>query len=289
VQRSHSFACTHLLTMATLAAVGALNTASAQTIGVATGGAGGAIPALGTGGGGIYPTVLPPSPGVFTLPVATVPAGATVVSQVNLVGLSHARVGDLQFVLIDPFGSQHNVSCRVGDYACGYSGNYQLFPTCTGIGQPLPASCVGGGSSLLAGAYDQNFGAGALLWPSGTNGIFNSDLYVIPAATGAWTLMVYDWSAGALGSIASWEIGFGVPNCTPGGGGPPVTPPQPTCIAPPQLSTQLNPVTIEWSASTSTASNSRSTHKAKWRPLSGQGGGATQIGLQAFTNPNGPT
>ncbi|NUP96476.1 MAG: hypothetical protein HUU28_09975, partial [Planctomycetaceae bacterium] len=64
-----------LLSLAiTLAASALAPAASAQCI---SGGAGGFIPASGTGGGGAWLTTLPASP--FTSPLAvTVPAGATV-------------------------------------------------------------------------------------------------------------------------------------------------------------------------------------------------------------------
>ena len=76
--RSSSFAV-----LAALAAITLPQTAAAQCI---PGGPGGALPATGTGGGGTFSTVLPPSP-FQQSPAVPVPAGATVLKSVQITGL----------------------------------------------------------------------------------------------------------------------------------------------------------------------------------------------------------
>jgi hypothetical protein len=186
-------------------------TANAQTIGCEVGGTGGLIPASGTGGGGgtVFPTVLPPTPGVFTINVAAVPPGATVVTEVKFFGLTHTWLSDVQFVLTDPSGGQHNLWCRgtTGITSCDFNGDYTLVAPCTGAGQALPATCTGA-SILAPGTYDQFFGS-ANPWPSGTNNIFNTPLDSIPAATGVWTVTAYDWVGADTGALTSFDICFG--------------------------------------------------------------------------------
>jgi len=191
--------------------------AQAQTTGCAVGVAnGGAFPTVGTGGGGTYPTTFPTSPTSFTLNVATLPPGASVVTEVKLFGLSHTFVGDLQMVLTDPSGAMHNVFVRAsttagGPFPCDYSGDYVFVPACTnGASLPLPPTCTGTGVFLAAGTYDQQFGQGTLAWPNGTNGIFNTPLSSIPAAVGTWTLTIYDWATIDTGNLASFDVCFGV-------------------------------------------------------------------------------
>jgi len=205
--------------------------AQAQTLGCATNGGGGVIPTAGTGNG-TFPGTLPTSPTTATLNVATLPAGATVVTEVTLRGLTHTWVADLQFVLVDPAGGQHNLIVRA-PFSCDLNGDYTVVPT-GGCAQPYPATCTG--TTLFPpGAYAQDFGT----WPTGTNGINNTPLNTIAAATGTWSVVVYDWAGGDVGAFTSFDICFGGPN--------------PTLLAPGQV-TPLNnatvsaPVTLEWSA-----------------------------------------
>jgi hypothetical protein len=186
--------------------------ARAQTsLGCTSGGAGGAIPTTGTGGGGTYPTVLPPAELVSVLAVPAVPAGATAVTGIELRGLSHTWAGDLMLTLEDPSGAVHLLINQVGG-SCDFLGDY----TITGLngGGPLPACS---GTSLPSGAsFDQSFNS----WPSGTHGIGSDDLSGVAPQTGNWTLRVYDWALNDIGSLASWDICFGTP---------PPPPPPPPC------------------------------------------------------------
>ncbi len=220
--------------------------ANAQTIGCEVGVAnGGLIPATGTGGG-TYPGTLPTAPSLFTLNVASLPPGATVVTEVKLFGAVHTWLSDVQFVLQDPSGGLHNVFVRGGTatgtgYSCDFGGDYTFVPACTTAVLALPASCTGV-AVLAPGTYDQYFGRAGLAWPNGTNGINNTPLDSIPAATGIWTLRAYDWASGDTGSLGSFDVCFGTP-ATP-------TAPSaaPTLSAPANGATALNPVTLTWTA-----------------------------------------
>ncbi len=202
------------LTTAALAAAALLSpTVAAQTLGCEVGVAnGGLIPASGTGGGGVFPGTLPATPGVFTLNVPSVPPGATVVTEVKLIGLTHTWLADVQLVLTDPGGVSHNLWVRgpAGITSCDWNGDYTIVPPCVGLGLALPGSCTGT-TILPPGAYDQFFGNAGTAWTSGTNGIFNTPLDTIPAAAGLWTLTAYDWAGSDAGSLASFDVCFGSP------------------------------------------------------------------------------
>jgi subtilisin-like proprotein convertase family protein len=193
-------------TAATLAAT----TANAQTtLGCTTGGAGGLIPTSGTGGGGSYPGTLPPFELQSTINVVSVPAGATAVTEVKLLGLTHTWAADTMFVLENPTGQKILLWNEVGG-SCDFSGDYIV----NGLGAPnsFPAC---GASPIAPGSYKQNFGT----WPTGTNGINNVDLSNVPPQVGTWTLYAYDWVGADSGALTSWDICFGTP--------PPPPPPPP--------------------------------------------------------------
>ncbi|MCC7012784.1 MAG: hypothetical protein IT454_09505 [Planctomycetes bacterium] len=185
-----------------LAATSLAIAAEAQTIGCATGGTGGVFPATGTGGGGTYPTSLPTAPSIYTLNVASLPPGATHVSEIKLLGLTHTWLNDVHFVLTDPSGATHNLLHRPTG-SCDFSGDYVIVPACTG-GIPWGTTCT---TPIPVGTYDQYFGT----WASGTLGIFNTPLDAIPAQTGTWTLTAYDWVATDSGNLTTWEVCFGTP------------------------------------------------------------------------------
>ncbi len=202
-----------LLSLAAAALVGLSTQASAQTIGCEVGAAnGGLFPTTGTGGGGTFPTTLPTVTTSYTLNVASLPPGATSVSEVKLNGLTHTWLSDVQVVLTDPSGVSHNLWVRgpTGITSCDWNGSYVIVPECAGLGLTLPTTCTGT-NILPAGNYDQFFGTGTTLWPSGTNNIFNTPLNSIAAATGTWTLTFYDWAAGDSGTLASFDVCFGTP------------------------------------------------------------------------------
>ncbi len=210
--------------------------ASAQTLGCVGGGTGGPVPTAGTGGGGTFPSVLPTYPGVYTLNVPSIPAGASVLTEVKVLGITHTAAGELQFVLTSPSGVSHNVVALRGG-SCDYAGDYVFVPACSTV-QVSPWTCSG---LLVPGVYQQWFG----LWPDGQGGILNAALTTIPAEAGAWTLTVYDWSPGDIGIVNSWELCFGLPPSSapvaPGGA--------PTPTAPQDGSTLFGPaVRLGWFA-----------------------------------------
>ncbi len=187
--------------LATVVAASMALTSGAQTLGCEVGGTGGAFPLVGTGDG-TFPGTLPTSPNTYTITVSSLPPGATVVTEVKLNGFTHTYQGDIQFVLTDPSGATHNLLCRPTG-GCDFNGNYSIQASCTG-GIAWPTTCI---TPVPLGAYDQYFGT----WPSGTNGIFNTPLSSIAAATGVWTLTAYDWVATDVGNVASWDLCFGTP------------------------------------------------------------------------------
>jgi hypothetical protein len=213
-------------------------TASAQTLGCELGGTGGLIPATGTGGGGVYPTTLPPSPGIFTLNVVSIPAGATCVTEVKLNGLAHTYSDDVQFVLEDPSGAKVNLWCLPGA-SCDFS-NANLYSVIPGVGTcaTFPAC---GPTPIVSGAYPQTFGDAGQVWPSGTNGITNNDLTTVAPQLGTWKLYAYDWFAADTGALGSWDLCFGTP--------PAPIPPcaVPTLVAPANAANVFGPVVnLSW-------------------------------------------
>ncbi len=242
--RTIRFRAAHALFAILLAPFMARN-ATAQCSPTIGPGGGGSIPASGSGDGS-FPGTLPSFPFVSALNV-TVPAGATALESVVLRSLNHTWVGDLHIVLEDPTGGAHNLLCRVGPqplgFSCGLNGDYAISTDCSCTPpSPLPSTCSGT-TVLTPTAYEQHFG----LWPSGTNGISNTPLNSIPVASGTWTLRIYDWAGGDIGSLDRWELEFNTP-----GGNPP---PPPTCAGVvsseegPHQEIVSSPVTLEWTAS----------------------------------------
>jgi subtilisin-like proprotein convertase family protein len=214
--------------MATVALLAGLS--NAQTLGCTTGGPGGSIPTSGTGGGGVYPTALPPFELALPLSVASTPPGSTVVTEVRLNGLTHTFAGDLQFVLTAPNGARHNIANR-NSGGCDYGGDYVIVAECTtGV---VFGTCA---SSVPPGTYSQFFGG----WPSGTNSIDNTPLSSIAAASGTWTLTIYDWAGADIGFITSWGICFGTPPTPTAPAGTPLL------VSPANGATVSNPITLTW-------------------------------------------
>ena len=205
--------------------------AQSTTLGCTTGGPGGPFPTTGTGDG-TFPTVLPTAPLIQTLAVASLPVGATVLTELQLHGMTHTYVGDVQFVLQDPGGTRYNIFCRPV-FACDYAGDYTIIGQCNG-GQGLPTTCA---TTFPPGTYEQSFGT----YPSGTNGINNTALYAIPAAAGTWTLYIYDWVGVDVGSLTSWDICFGTAPTV-------ALPGLPTLMTPANGATVASPANLTWSA-----------------------------------------
>ena len=167
-------------------------------------GPGGAIPASGTGDG-VWPGTLPSAP--FSSSITT-PNPIVQVTRVDLLGVSHARAGDLHAVLRHPDGTRHNLFVRSGFTGSGLgnvgtvSGNLGFV---TAGQTPFPGS-----GNIGPALYNQDFGQSgtpAAPWTNGNHGIFNTPLSSVPAAlAGTWTLEVYDWGSGAAGSITGWKL-----------------------------------------------------------------------------------
>jgi len=170
---------------------------------VILGGAGGAIPPSGSGGG-TWPNVRPPS---FLASSVTVSAPLVGVTAVVLTGITHTWVGDLQCVLRDPNGVGHNLFNRSGFVGVG-NGNGGDFAM---PGQDLTFAPSGGGlwpvaGDIGSGRYDQDFGSGGGDWIPGVLSIDNANLGCIRGPAGRWTLEIYDWFAGDVGTVGSWTL-----------------------------------------------------------------------------------
>jgi hypothetical protein len=142
------------------------------------------------------------------------PASASNVRSVKLIGLSHTWIGDLQITVFDPAGNGHNLVVRPGlpsgSVCCGFSASYSgdyvfVDPTTPGA---LPWPATNPSPSLPQGTYVQEFGTswGNVGWTSGNAHVFNTPMASIPATPGIWTLTIYDWAAGDSGAFAGWEI-----------------------------------------------------------------------------------
>ena len=179
---------TFAFSLATVAAVALTSVgASAQTIGCSTGGSGGLFPTSGTGNG-TYQTVQPSFPFSSTLNVTSLPPGATVVTEVKLNGMTHTYTGDVQYVLTSPSGQQINLFCRQGG-GNDWNGDYVV--NSVEQGQPLPTA-AGTPLTYPSATFSQNYGT----WTSGNFAIDNVALSAVPAATGNWTLTIWDWVGG---------------------------------------------------------------------------------------------
>ena len=192
-------------------------TASAQ---FSVAGTGGFIPASGSGGGGTWDTLMPPSPATSTV---TVPEAVTGIDCVTIEGLAHTWIGDLQVTLQDPNGVQHNIFVRPGylnTSGFGNSGDFDggSYTFVETGGSDLPNDS--GSAGAAAGCWNQDFDTGGTTWVSGTNGINNTALSAITGPAGTWTLTIYDWAAGDSGQFAGWKLsGNGANDCSGCGGG----------------------------------------------------------------------
>lgn len=196
-------------------AVGVLASTSSASIVV---GGGGLIPASGTGGGAVWnsgnPISLPPSPFMSTVNIAD---GVSSVQSITFTNLVHTWMGDLQAVLFDPNGVGHNIFVRPGVGAGGstvgasldFNGTYAFFES--GAPGNLPIVTGGGTAILPPGDYNQTFeGSPTALgsWVSGAQNIFNTPLSQISGGAGDWSLVIYDWVSGDIGSIGSWTLDY---------------------------------------------------------------------------------
>ncbi len=175
-------------------------------------GSGGPIPAAGSGGGGVWPDVLPAAPFSSSL---VLPEYAVSIEEIEINGLVHGSAGELQVVLFDPNGVGHNLVHRVGfgpaspGFAARFGGDYGL----RAAGDPdlthaWPVVDPGPGAMLPSGDYPLEDGsAWGSAWPAGSSGIMNSALQEIPVIPGGiYELVIYDWRFDRKGSCISWAI-----------------------------------------------------------------------------------
>lgn len=173
----------------------------------AAAGAGGAIPSAGSGGGGAWPSTLPPSASWFES-TAVVPSTWTHFVDVELYGVAHTWIGDLQVVLVAPSGQGFTLVHRPGFTGANAGSSGDMTGGDYAIVDP---STPGAASVPFAGAwnggtYKQSFGSGAGAWPSGVQNIVDQALASIAPAPGAWKLRVIDWAAGDQGACTGWAI-----------------------------------------------------------------------------------
>ena len=186
--------------------------AAAQCI---TGGAGGTFPGAGALTG-VWDSSLPTAPWTSTLAV-TVPAGTTVISSVELRGLTHTWSGDTHIVLTSPSGVNYNLlvladSTSSGGAGCGtdFGGDYSIVDAHSAGNSCNPGALNFDCAPIYPpGTYAQRFST----WTSGNGGLLNTPLESIPIASGNWTIALYDWYPAAdNGILGSWEMCFGQPS-----------------------------------------------------------------------------
>ena len=186
--------------------------AAAQCI---TGGAGGTFPGAGALTG-VWDSSLPTAPWTSTLAV-TVPAGTTVISSVELRGLTHTWSGDTHIVLTSPSGVNYNLlvladSTSSGGAGCGtdFGGDYSIVDAHSAGNSCNPGALNFDCAPIYPpGTYAQRFST----WTSGNGGLLYTPLESIPIASGNWTIALYDWYPAAdNGILGSWEMCFGQPS-----------------------------------------------------------------------------
>lgn len=175
--------------------------ASAQSTGLyAYDGAGASIPdAIGANWPHQFPIL-------YAQSFIVVPPTAKSIDAVHILGLQHARAGDLHAVLVAPNGSQYTLIHRLGSngattgFTADFAGDYAIDSTAVAA---WPQSDPGPSAQIPTGTYPEAFGA----WVHGTEQIFNvpvrTFLDVLP---GLWTLRIYDWNPGAQGHFAGWRM-----------------------------------------------------------------------------------
>lgn len=177
-------------------------------------GAGGTIPASGTGGGGDWPNgVLPGDAFESTITVND----NYIIDDffgVQLSGLQHTFAGDLHAVLTAPSGVRLNIFHRPGFTGAGFGsggdfvgGDFGMWFVEAGVHDNIAQD----GSDIVDGVYSQDFGNPNDVngqWTDGTAGITNNSFSSLNGTNvqGDWTLTIYDWAGGDSGSLAGWAF-----------------------------------------------------------------------------------
>lgn len=156
--------------------------------------------------GGTFPSTL----GGASSACVTVPGNVTGISSIDVDGLNHTWMGDLQMTLEDPNGVQHLIFLRPGYLNTanfGNSGDFNLgdYSFVESGGSNLPSTSAGG-VSVSAGTYNQSFNSGGFAWASGTAGINNTPMNSITGPQGDWCVNFYDWAAGDSGGFSGVTV-----------------------------------------------------------------------------------
>jgi hypothetical protein len=218
-----------------VAALGLATSANAQFS--VSSGAGDTIPAAGaTGGpGGWDPAnvdhdlISALAPGFASV---MVPNAVTCIDSVVLDGLTHTWVGDTMGILRDPNGVGYVIWIRpdieVGQACCGSAGDLLPGGTFTFV---EPGTSANGelpfAGDMAPGVWDQSLSSNAPLnpvtWPSPDEMIMNVPLSGITGPSGVWTISIYDFAGGDVGSFTGFTLngngcsgpGTGTPFCDP--------------------------------------------------------------------------
>jgi hypothetical protein len=182
------------------------STSMASTFSVS--GAGGSI--IDASNGPVYPGTMPAP--FFSSPV-TLANPVTSITNLQINGLTHTWIGDTHAVLRDPLGAGHNVWVRpaylntstFGNSGDFLGGSYVFVSPGTPGALQLPTSSAVA-VNPAAGTYEQAFGFGGAAWNSGTGLVDNLPFSSVTGPAGVWTLEIYDWAGGDVGSLTGWTL-----------------------------------------------------------------------------------
>jgi len=166
-------------------------------------------------------------PGVATnMTVAGIPANATITGMSVKLNLTHTYIADMVIVLKAPNGAVLNLDAnitRTGGAGANFINTIINSTSTAALSSGAPPY-----SSVFApDAAGATYSAAGFTFPGGpttpagyipTVSTF-SGLYTTP--NGTWSLGIYDWGAGDLGTLTNWEMV--IDYTTPGGGGSPLT------------------------------------------------------------------
>jgi len=166
-------------------------------------------------------------PGVATnMSVAGIPANATVTGMSVKLNLTHTYIADMVIVLKAPNGAVFNLDANINRTG-GAGANFVNTIINSTSATPLSAGAPPYTGAFQPDAAGATYTAVGFTFPGGpttpagyipTVSTFNG-LYSTP--NGTWSLGMYDWGAGDLGTLTNWELVINY--TTPGGTGSPLT------------------------------------------------------------------
>lgn len=151
---------------------------------------------------------------ISTIPIS-IPAGASVAAMSAKFNITHTYASDLVMVLKAPNGNVFNLDAAATTTGKAGANFVNTVISSTGT------TALGAGSAPYTGTFAPDaagatFVTSGLTFPGGPSGYVPnvtsfSGLYSVP--NGNWTLAVYDYGAGDIGTITSWsiDITYGVP------------------------------------------------------------------------------